>query len=189
MLHKNPSFDDINSALHSANAMTETAEAHGTLCGMICVAGESSLKNWLSLVFEDPNAENFLSNEVDQIFTALHDSTLEKLTSLRYDLEILLHSDDAPLDVRVEDLCLWCQGFLYGLSVAGLTDIKSLPTDASEILQDMSDISKAGYTPENDDEENEVAFAEIVEYIRIGIYVIFNTFNTDGTATTANTVH
>ena len=188
MQHDNVSFDDVNIALLNINAMTETAEAHGTLCGMACISGTTCIDSWLTIVLEGQDSNNLQLHETRQILTNLYNNTYEKLTSSNYSLEVFVHNDDTALDIRVEDLSLWCQGFLYGLSAAGLSDINKLPVDASEILQDMSDISKAGYEQE-DDEESEAAFAEILEYIRIGAYVIFNTFNNDDTLPNKNTVH
>jgi len=181
-------YDLIDDALIKANAIADASEAQGTLCGMICVSGIGGLNEWLSHIFgEEKDSSNLYVPESDKILTLLHDNTLRELTDNNYDLTLIIHDDDDTLDTRIDDLCNWCQGFLYGLSAAGLKDIKKLPEDASEILQDMMDISKAGYDPDADEEENEEAYTEIVEYIRIGVYVIYNTFNSSENST--NTVH
>ena len=183
------SFDDLNETLLKFDSMTEAPEAHGTLCGMICISAQADINNWLSLLFENQDENNISLQEAKTELLSLHAETLERLSSSSYDLELFVHDDNQPLDLRIEDLSYWCQGFLYGLSLAGLTDIKKLPTDASEILQDMSDISKAGYNTDDNEEENEIAFAEIIEYVRVGVYVIFNTFNTDDSIVNTSTVH
>jgi len=183
------SYEAIDDELMRLDAVAEASEAHGTLCGMICISGKGDIKNWLTHVLEDQNSDKFPSSESESILVSLHNRTVAELTEQNYQLELLIHSDDDPLGVRIDDLCNWCQGFLYGLSLAGLTDIKKLPTEASEILQDMMDISKAGYDSEEDEEENEAAFAEIVEYLRIGTYVIFSTFNDDSMVNNSTTIH
>ncbi|MDH5258015.1 MAG: YecA family protein [Gammaproteobacteria bacterium] len=184
----NLTYDLIDDALIKANAIADASEAQGTLCGMICVSGKGDLNNWLSHIFgEEKDSANLYVPESDKVLTALHDSTVKELTENNYDLKLILHDDSESLDIRIEDLSNWCQGFLYGLSAAGLKDIKKLPEEASEILQDMLDISKAGYDPEADEEENEEAYAEIVEYIRIGVYVVFDTLNS--TENTSTTIH
>ena len=181
-------YDLIDDALVRANAMVDASEAQGTLCGMICVSGAGDLNNWLAHVFgEEKDSSNLYVPESSKILSALHDITVSELTNNDYDLNLILHDDNDSLDIRIEDLSNWCQGFLYGLSAAGLKDIKNLPEEASEILQDMLDISKAGYDPEADENENEEAYTEIVEYIRIGAYVIYNTFNSQ--EMTSNTIH
>lgn len=178
-------YDLIDDALIKANAIADAAEAQGTLCGMICASGAGGLNNWLSHIFgEEKDSKNLYIPESDKILSALHDTTLQQLTEGDYDLTMMLHDDKEPLDFRIDDLANWCQGFLYGLSAGGLKDIKKLPEEAGEVLQDMLDISKAGFEPESDEEENEEAYAEIVEYVRIGVYVVFDTLNSTETSTT-----
>ncbi len=181
-------YDLVDDALIKANAIADASEAQGTLCGMVCVSGVGGLNNWLSHIFgEEKDSKNLYIPESDKILSTLHDATVKELIEGDYDLSMMLHDDDDPLDIRIDDLTNWCQGFLYGLSAAGLKDIKKLPEEASEVLQDMLDISKAGYDTEADDEENEEAYAEIIEYIRIGVYVIFDTLNSAETSST--TIH
>ena len=181
-------YDLIDDALIKANAIADASEAQGTLCGMICVSGAGSLNNWLSHIFgEEKDSKNLYVPESDTILSALHDATVDAILEGDYDLALLLHDDNSPLDIRIDDLTNWCQGFLYGLSAAGLKDIKKLPEEASEVLQDMLDISKAGFDPEADEEENEEAYAEIVEYLRIGVYVVYDTLNSTESAST--TIH
>jgi len=181
-------YDLVDDALIKANAIAGASEAQGTLCGIICVSGTGNLNNWLSHIFgEEKDSNNLYIPESHKILTALHNATVKELTENNFELSLILHDDDTSLDIRLDDLSNWCQGFLYGLSAAGLKDIKNLPDDASEILQDMLDISKAGYDPDADENENEEAFTEIVEYMRIGVYVIYNTFNTmEGASTTVH---
>ena len=189
MSNNNVSFDDLNDTLIKFDSMTEASEAHGTLCGMICISGQANINQWLSLIFENQDPNDLSLQSTKQVLTNLYTETLEKFTNSNYDLDIFTHDDNISLDVRIEDLGYWCQGFLYGLSLSGLTDINKLPEEASEILQDMSDISKAGYSTEDSDEENENAFAEIIEYIRVGVYVVYNTFNTEDSTVSPTTVH
>ncbi len=183
------SFDQLNDALRSVDSMSETSEAHGTLCGIVCLNGKTGLDKWLSLIFEGLDGDNEKLQESEHNLTQLYNMTLEVLASPNYGLSLLVHSDDSALDIRVGDLSLWCQGFLYGLSIAGLTELKSLPAETQEILQDMSDISKVGYSQEDDNESNEAAFAEIIEYIRVGAYIVFNTFNGKDISPDSQTVH
>jgi len=181
-------YDLIDDALIKANAIADASEAQGTLCGMICASGTGGLNNWLSHIMgEEQDSKNLYIHESDKILSALHDTTVEQIINGDYNLALILHDDDEPLEFRIEELSNWCQGFLYGLSAGGLKDIKKLPEEASEILQDILDISKAGFDPEANKEENEEAYAEIIEYIRIGVYVVFDTLNATDNA--SSTIH
>jgi len=65
----------------------------------------------------------------------------------------------------------WCDGFLFGLALAGVKDLTHVPDDSMEILQDITTISQAA-DDEEEDEMNEVAYSDIVEYVRMGVLLI-----------------
>ncbi|MCP4040345.1 MAG: YecA family protein, partial [Gammaproteobacteria bacterium] len=68
-------------------------------------------------------------------------------------------------------LVSWCDGFLYGLGVtagqAGLEEDK----DGREFLSDLSTITQLAVNTAGG-EDNEVAYAEIIEYVRTGVMVL-----------------
>ena len=41
-------YETIDEALMDADAITGAAEAHGTLCGMVCISGKGDIDNWLT---------------------------------------------------------------------------------------------------------------------------------------------
>jgi len=171
------SFNQVDDALRRANAEADTAEAHGMLCGMICATGRGDINSWIPQIIGDRDPRDVLVKESHKLLMDLHDQTFEQITDGNFALKLLLPSDDTSLDQRILDLGEWCQGFLFGMSLSNLSDPKKLPDEAGEVLADMVDISKTGYDAGDDDEENEAAYNEIVEYIRIGVLVIYNELN------------
>ena len=87
----------------------------------------------------------------------------------------LLPEDVRSLDERTGALVTWCQGFLYGLgSGAGATqDVLDLPGDVGAVVTDIMAISRAAVDPEQGEEANEAAYAELVEFVRVGVQVVF----------------
>ena len=67
----------------------------------------------------------------------------------------------------------WCQGFLSGLTLGGISDFDKLGTDAREVVEDLVEIARAGtsYHLEGS-EEDEQAYAELMEYLRVGVLLI-----------------
>ena len=99
--------------------------------------------------------------------------TLAQINDPSCDFQLFLPDDEEDLRERVEALTAWCQGFVYGLAVGGLSDIKDLPEDTMELIKDIIEISKAESDRESDPtEEDEQAYVEIVEYIRTGTLLI-----------------
>ncbi|HUN71314.1 MAG TPA: UPF0149 family protein, partial [Steroidobacteraceae bacterium] len=74
---------------------------------------------------------------------------------------------------RAEALAQWCQGFLYGLGSGAVQDAGSLPGDLGEIVRDLTEISRVGVDIAQTEESNESAYAELVEFVRISVQVVF----------------
>jgi uncharacterized protein YgfB (UPF0149 family) len=89
------------------------------------------------------------------------------------DFEPLLPDDDSPLGARADALSLWCQGFLYGLGSGTTADPARVSTEAGEIIRDFTEITHVGVEADEENEENEVAFAEVVEFVRVGVQLLF----------------
>jgi len=69
-------------------------------------------------------------------------------------------------------LSQWCSGFLAGIGSGGNDSLKTMSEDANEALEDLQQIAKADVPDTTESEEDEVAFAEIIEYIRVVILMI-----------------
>ena len=79
--------------------------------------------------------------------------------------------ETASLDVRAEALGLWCQGFVSGLGT-GLGGQSGLSPEGEEFLRDLTEISRVGFDADSTDEADETAYAEIVEYVRVGVVLM-----------------
>ena len=103
----------------------------------------------------------------------LFEETRAALSGQNMEFELLLPDDDQPLERRTEALCLWCNGFIYGLGTAGHSDPTRLAGDAGEIVRDFNQIMQAGVDESEGEEANESAFAELVEYVRVGVKNVY----------------
>ena len=57
------------------------------------------------------------------------------------------------------------------------------------MIRDIRDISQLSLDFEQEDEDSEIAFTEIVEYLRISAMVCFNTFSRKTSSPVSNTLH
>ena len=85
---------------------------------------------------------------------------------------LILASDDEPLAERADTLAQWCQGYLVGLAMAGIKDHNALPGDVPEFVNDLLKISQV--TADSDGNDDETAFYELSEYIRVGVQLVFD---------------
>jgi uncharacterized protein YgfB (UPF0149 family) len=90
---------------------------------------------------------------------------------------LLLPGEEAALPERADALGSWCQGFLLGLSLGGVQDIGKLPGDAAEVVRDMVELSRAGSYELSGSDEDENAYAELLEYVRTGALLVNEEMN------------
>lgn len=165
------SFPELEDTLAEAGSPTEAAEAHGSLCGALCAQSRLRFESWLEELLENRETQNERTHDV---LRAVFSQTSEELGGASMQFAPLLPDDDEPLAGRTSALAHWCEGFLYGLGAGGLSTLDSLPGEVGEIVRDMSEISRA--TPEDGEatETDEQAYAELVEYIRVGVQLIYD---------------
>ncbi len=170
-------FDDVAAALSRANASTTAAECHGTLCGMYMVSGESCQAEWLTQALSECEDNNALTGECRSRLESLFVDTQTTLEGEDLSFAPLLPDDEADLAFRTEQLAQWCQGFLFGLSTQGISDVKSLPPEVAEIVGDFSEITKAAFDSNEDVETSEQAYADLTEFVRIGVQLVLENLN------------
>jgi len=162
-------YADIQRALTQSRSLADAAEAHGTLSGALCAAGGYHLDDWLGEILPDGRP----SPEAAAWLRALFDSTSNALGASDMDFQPLLPADDDGLPARTEALGEWCRGFLYGLGTGPAGNLDGLGEETGEILRDFTAITQVGVDPEDGDESNEEAYAELVEFVRVGVQMIF----------------
>jgi len=167
-------YDEFERVLREARALPEPAEAHGTLAGALCSSRDYGLLEWIHEILPDdsPDEEALRSSVLQKVYDAM----VRTLAGTDADFAPLLPDDGAPLTERADALSLWCQGFLYGLGSGPAADPSKVSTEAGEIIRDFTEITLVGVEAEEENEENEVAFAEVVEFVRVGVQLLFVEF-------------
>lgn len=162
-------YEQVRRLLSESRAVTEPAEAHGTLAGALCATGAYRLEDWLAEILPDGRAAGVAVAPLRE----LYDETRAALTGTQMQFELLLPDDGQPIELRTEALTLWCNGFVYGLGTSRAPDPEHLPGDAGEIVRDLAQIMRAGVDEREGLEANEAALAELVEFVRVGVQVVF----------------
>jgi uncharacterized protein YgfB (UPF0149 family) len=146
-------YTEIQRVLAEERSLADAAEAHGTLAGCLCAAIGYRFEDWLLEILPEGQAHP-MAKEME--------------------FELLLPQDEEPLDARTEALAQWCQGFLYGLGTSVVQDESGLPGDIGEIVRDLTEITHVAVDTAQSDESNESAYAELVEFVRIGVQLVFD---------------
>ncbi len=163
-------YAQIQRSLAASHALADPAEAHGTLAGALCALGPYRLEDWLAEILPDGAG----LSAADPALATLYASTVASLSGRDMQFDLLIPSDDSPLEERTRALTSWCTGFLYGLGTNGAADPQRLPGDLGEILRDLTEITRAGVDTSDSVEANESALAELVEFVRVGVQLVFD---------------
>jgi uncharacterized protein YgfB (UPF0149 family) len=148
---------------------------HGGLCGLLSVVepAQASLQALLDAAAQDLQPDR----ELQAGFARLREQSLKGLMSPDMDFELLLPDDDQPLDARVQALAGWCEGFLYGFGSGRTLDLENSSEEAREMIRDLSQFTQAGMGGDEDEQVEETAYAELVEYVRVGAQLLFMEFH------------
>lgn len=171
-----PSFEAVEEGLRRAEAPTDAAEAHGSLCGLLCALGPGGQSTWLAETLAEVPANESVARQTTQLLTALAASTRAALDGDAMAFQPLLPDDSEPLVQRVDCLAQWCQGFNHGLFVGGRigdAEAELGSGNTAEIIRDFSEMAQVSVGDEEADAEGETAYAEIVEYVRVSVQLVY----------------
>lgn len=166
-----PTLPDFDRTLKLGQGLldaAELAESHGLLSGLLCRDACGDAGSYL----EQLAAMQLVVGPADDLRAALAEawrSTAAQLEDEEMGFVLWLPEDEDPLEDRTVALARWCSGFLAGLGSGGQID--SLSEEAREAIGDLQEIARAELSSSaagrEGSEEDEQAFAEIVEYVRV----------------------
>lgn len=160
-------YRELQAILERMDTPVGAAEAHGWLCGALCVRTDYGAPEWLAELAAEAGGRAPGDAPLPAL-RSLHEDTLEALRSPEFTFMPLLPEDEAPLAERVPALAAWCGGFLYGIGTGVVGEAVTKMGDVGELLEDLADITRAEAGPEGDEEGEEGDFAELVEFVRAG---------------------
>lgn len=166
----NLSYQDVDDVVVTNGTAVSAAEAHGALTGMLCVDRMMANGRWLDTLFGDdkdalPEGDRVMLKE-------LGDQTQQLLIEMDFSFELLLPDDDSSLKERAQALSEWCQGFLHVLGERAGGHVWA--GECSEVLSDLREIAELD--SDADGEVDEEAYVEILEFVRVGVQLIYSEF-------------
>ena len=175
-MQENIDYDALDDALKRCGASWDAAQTHGLLTGRLAVAGVPAGPDWLLHVLEGTDQNNALTLECQKLLDTLYQSTYWQLSERLSEFVPLLPGDDSDAGTRTRAMAHWCEGFLHGLVSAKHGDAvrdRLAKEPLSDIIRDMLEITRAEVDAESDDETNEAAYAELVEYLRVAAQLAY----------------
>jgi len=168
--------DALDAALKRCGASWGAAQSHGLLTGRLAVSGASAGPDWLLHVLEGTDENNAFRLECQKMLDTLYQSTFWQLSERLSEFVPLLPDDDGEAADRTMAMAHWCEGFLHGLVSAKHGDAlrnRLAAEPLADIIRDMLQITRAEVDDASDEETNEAAYAEIVEYLRVAAQLTY----------------
>ncbi|PID63521.1 MAG: hypothetical protein CSB44_01480 [Gammaproteobacteria bacterium] len=160
-------------ALDELEVPLPPSEVHGLAVGLLCSEESTRAKSlWFRELLESAGIEAVAAHadalrRVDAWFGGI----VAELNAADLAWQPLVPGEGAALAERVRALGDFCGGFTYGVSLGlGNQGNRPLPVETREILDDFQAID--GVDADGDDEQDEAAFAELLEYVRVGVLFI-----------------
>lgn len=168
----NLDFDHLQKILADSRALTDAAEAHGTLTGALCAALDFTLDDWCAELYADGRTDDDAAAALREVLS----ETRAALVSDQMDFRPLLPDDETSIDVRAEALGQWCQGFLYGLGSRPLPGPEQMSREAGEVVRDLTAMTQVTADAAASEESNEEAWFELTEFVRVAAQLLFDEF-------------
>jgi len=146
------------------------AHVHGSLCGWLSVRGALEDWQWLDLSVDEPLSEALAPSELRWI-SGMVLATQQSFDAGEFAFQPLLPDPDSALLERAVALGEWCDGFVGGLGLAGMRE-QELSKTGREAVADLARIASTTMDVA-DGEEDDQAFEEVLEFVRIGAVLIF----------------
>ncbi len=165
-------YEQLEAALVQAGAAVSAGEAHGILCGLCSVRPVVNTGDWEPLILGDVPPGDAALADARRLLEQLWRQGMQQLESADCAFKLMLPPDTRRLSQRTELLGGWCAGFLYALGLAGEDSYGRLSSEAREFVRDLTEISRIDAGVEGDEQE-EAAYTEVLEYVRVGVLMVY----------------
>jgi uncharacterized protein YgfB (UPF0149 family) len=169
-----PSYTELTSILQKIQPNCHVSQIHGLLCGYVCATSGEVFDLWDNIF---PSVKK--NQKGAEVLKALYESTYHQLSEFSFEFAIILPEDDSDINFRAESLGLWCQGFLTGLEQSDISNRTQGDVELKEALDDIIEIAQLTFGDINSNDEDEAAYFELVEYVRLSALMIFHELKND----------
>ncbi len=166
-----PSHSRFDQSLDSIGLDLSASETHGVLSGLICAGTSQAHVEWIEGLFGDRPSDDLLVREARQMLGQLYLATRDQLSDDGVEFTPFLPSENASLSARAQALVNWCEGFMYGLGMAGVGE-QELIGDAKEALRDIAEFTRLDLDSLEEGESSESAYMELQEFLRVATLLI-----------------
>ena len=170
MREKSVNHNELDLVLKDCGSSRNAGEVHGLLCSHLSIAGIEGVGKWLKQVLEETDPSDVLRAECELMLDALYATTWRQLVERQSEFQLLLPDDWATTAARAEAVGQWCEGFLNGLISEKNSEelkVRLVGEPLADIIRDLVQISRATSDEDEEADDEENAYTEVVEYLRV----------------------
>ncbi len=169
-------YDEVQNLLIPFDIPVEASKFHGQLTALICVGcDEQDIDDWLPMMLPErylPDSEYVpLTARVVDMYRDIRSNIEED----GFNFDVLLPSEDEPLQIRIEQANGWCSGFLEGLGFAEFSISGDMPEECVEIIEDIRSIAVVELDSDEPYDDQEFDFMTLEEHLRTAVQLFFET--------------
>lgn len=166
-------FDECCNQMLEFGYEVSPSELHGLLSGVIGTGLKIRPDSIINLVIKHVDVEQ-CSDRNRETILAMYAFIEREMFSADTRYTLFLPDDELDLTQRVRSLAAWCQGYLVGFGTGSAqVNITKFSAETEEALNDIVNIANMSddFAAE-DGESNEVAYAELVEYLKVAVLLM-----------------
>ena len=167
-----PDYDALSRAVAHSDLSPSPAEVQGVFCGLLAARVEQAEERWLRELLPASDAIDPAAEESRDLFEELARATRAQISDPAVDFQLLLPSDETSLRERAVAVHDWSRGFLFGLGLAGV-EPSTFSGQGREVMRDFVELTRMDPNDLEDNEENERALVEVVEFVRVATRLVF----------------
>lgn len=165
------SHAELSQTLSALQLGIGASELHGSLTGYLCAGGMAHSRSWLHELALDEVEDAIADAPEKRVFERFFDDCFDDLEDPDLGFAPLLPDDEVPMSDRAGALVEWCRGFLGGLGLSRCR-VDELSQEGDEVLKDLGRIAATEFDTGDSATEDEEAYAEVVEFVRVGVMLL-----------------
>jgi len=144
------------------------SELHGVMCGYLCAGANREGAAYLRAFITNANDVATIRGAALSLFGVFAVSQ-QQMEGFDFDFQLLLPDEESPLSERAQAFSEWCDGFVQGMTMAGVSEDQLQEDESQEALQHLVEFSQLDYHELKMSEDDEKALMEVSEYARMAV--------------------
>ena len=144
------------------------SKLHGLMCGYLCAGANNEGAQYLRALITNTSDVAAIRSAVLSLF-GVYAISQQQIGRFDFEFQLLLPDDEAPLAERAEAFSEWCEGFIEGLTMVGVSDNELQEDDTQEAFQHLLQFSQLDHQALKINEDDERSLMEVSEYARMAV--------------------